>query len=122
MIQLRTVLTPADNCGAKKIKVIHVYGGDKKNYARIGDIIAGVVDQADPSGIVKDSEKVRVLVVRAKKEIRRNDGTYIRFDNNAGVIIDNAGNPRGTRVFGPIAREIKDKGYSKIASMAKEVV
>ncbi|HNP89212.1 MAG: 50S ribosomal protein L14 [Microgenomates group bacterium ADurb.Bin219] len=122
MIQLRTVLTPADNCGAKSIKVIHVYGGSKRTYGSVGDVVAGVVDQALPTGVVKDAEIVRVVIVRTNKEFSRKDGTYVRFDDNAGVIIDKTGNPRGTRVFGPIAREIKEKGYSKIASMAKEVI
>jgi len=122
MIQLRTILTPADNCGAKRLRVIHIYGGSKRRFARVGDVVGAVVDQADPNGIVKDSEKVRVLIVRTKKEFRRPDGSYIRFDDNAGVIIDKAGNPRGTRIFGPIAREIKDRGYNKIASLALEVL
>jgi len=123
MIQLRTILTPADNCGAKALRVIHI---DKKGsrvfYGKIGDIVTAVVDQAIPMGIVKNSEIVKALVVRTKKTIRRKDGTYVRFDDNAGVIIDKDGNPRGTRIFGPIAREIKDLGYSKIVSQAKEVV
>lgn len=122
MIQLRSVLTPADNCGAKFIKVIHIYGGSKRTYGHVGDIVAGVVDQALPTGVVKDAEIVRVIIVRTKKEFVRKDGTYVRFDDNAGVIIDKTGNPRGTRVFGPIAREVKEKGYSKIVSMAKEVI
>jgi len=122
MIQLRSILTPADNCGAKRLRVIHIYGGSKRKFARVGDVVGAVVDQADPNGIVKDSEKVRVLIVRTKKEFRRPDGSYIRFDDNAGVIIDKDGNPRGTRIFGPIAREIKDKGYNKIASLALEVL
>jgi len=122
MIQLRTILTPADNCGAKHLRVIHIYGGSKRRFAKIGDVVGAVVDQADPNGVVKDSERVRVLVVRTKKEFRRPDGSYIRFDDNAGVIIDKDGNPRGTRIFGPIAREIKDKGYNKIASLALEVL
>jgi len=122
MIQLRTILTPADNCGAKRLRVIHIYGGSKRRFARIGDIVGAVVDEADPNGIVKDSERVMVLVVRTKKEFRRPDGSYIRFDDNAGVIIDKDGNPRGTRIFGPIAREIKDKGYNKIVSLALEVL
>jgi len=104
------------------LKVIHLYGGFKRKYSQIGDVVLAVVDEALSTGMVKDSEKVKVLIVRTKKEIKRRDGTYIRFDDNAGVIIDNAGNPRGTRIFGPIPREIKEKGYSKIASMAKEVV
>ena len=122
MIQLRTILTPADNCGAKRLRVIHIYGGSKRRFARVGDVVGAVVDQADPNGIVKDSEKVRVLIVRTKKEFSRPDGSYICFDDNAGVIIDKAGNPRGTRIFGPIAREIKDRGYNKIASLALEVL
>jgi large subunit ribosomal protein L14 len=122
MIQLRTILTPADNCGAKRLRVIHIYGGSKRKFAKIGDVVGAVVDRADPNGIVKDSEKVRVLIVRTKKEFRRPDGSYIRFDDNAGVIIDKDGNPRGTRIFGPIAREIKDKGYNKIVSLALEVL
>lgn len=122
MIQLRTALTPADNCGAKVLRVIHVYRGSKRRYGYIGDIVAAVVDKSIPAGVVKDSEIVRVLIVRTKKEYRRKDGTYIRFDDNAGVIIDTAGLPRGTRVFGPIAREIKDLGYNKIVSLAKEVL
>jgi len=122
MIQLRSILKPADNCGAKRLRVIHIYGGSKRRFAKIGDVVGAVVDQADPNGIVKDSEKVRVLIVRTKKEFRRPDGSYIRFDDNAGVIIDKDGNPRGTRIFGPIAREIKDKGYNKIASLALEVL
>jgi len=122
MIQLRSILTPADNCGAKRLRVIHIYGGSKRKFARVGDVVGAVVDQADPNGIVKDAEKVRVLIVRTKKEFRRPDGSYIRFDDNAGVIIDKDGNPRGTRIFGPIAREIKDKGYSKIVSLALEVI
>jgi len=122
MIQLRSILKPTDNCGARKLRVIHVYGGSKRRYGKIGDVVMAVVDQVSPTGVVKDSEKVKVLIVRTRKEIRRNDGSYVRFDDNAGVIIDNAGNPRGTRIFGPIAREIKDKGYSKIVSLAKEVV
>lgn len=122
MIQLRTILTPADNCGAKKLRVIHIYGGSKRTSGTVGDVVAAVVDEADPNGVVKDSEIVRVVVVRVKKETRRPEGSYIRFDDNAGVIIDKDGNPRGTRVFGPIAREVKDAGFNKIASLAKEVV
>lgn len=121
MIQLRSVLKSADNTGAKLLKVIHINGGSKRYFGKIGDIVTAVVDQAIPSGMVKDSEIVKVLIVRTKKELRRRDGTYIRFDENAGVIIDKNGNPRGTRIFGPIPREIKDLGYTKIASLAKEV-
>lgn len=121
MIQLRSLLTPADNCGAKSLRVIHIYVGFKRKTGTLGDIVMAVVDQADPNGLVKDSEKVRVVIVRVSKEVRRPDGTHIRFDDNAGVIIDKEGNPLGTRVFGPIAKEIKDKGFNKIASLAKEV-
>lgn len=122
MVQLRSILVPADNAGAKRLRVILVHGGSKRRFGRIGDIVTAVVDQADPDGVVKDSEIVKALIVRTKKEKRRNDGSYIRFDDNAGVIIDKDGNPRGTRIFGPIAREIKEAGYSKIASLAKEVI
>jgi large subunit ribosomal protein L14 len=121
MIQLRTILTPADNTGAKRLRVIHIYRGFKRTTATVGEVVAAVVDQADPNGVVKDSEIVRVVVVRTKKEVRREDGTYIRFDDNAGVVIDKDDNPRGTRVFGPIAREVKDAGFNKIASLAKEM-
>lgn len=122
MIQLRSVLTPADNTGAKRLRVIHVYGGSRRRFAHIGDIVNAVVDQADPQGVVKDSERVRVLIVRTRKEFRRPDGSYIRFDDNAGVVIDKTGNPLGTRIFGPIAREVKEAGYAKITSQAAEVV
>jgi len=122
MIQLRSILKPADNSGAKRLMVIHLYGGSRRRFSRIGDIVLAVVDQATPSGVVKDKEMVKCLIVRTRKERRRDDGSYIRFDDNAVVIIDKDGNPRGTRVFGPIAREIKDKGYAKIASLAPEVI
>lgn len=122
MIQLLTILVPADNSGAKKLRLIHVYGGSKRKYARIGDLVGLVVDQAEPTGVVKDSEYVRAVVVRTKKETSRPDGSYIRFDDNAAVVIDKEGNPRGTRVFGPVAREVKEKGYAKIASLAIEVL
>jgi large subunit ribosomal protein L14 len=122
MIQLRTILKPADNTGAKRLRVIHVYGGSKRRFGHIGDVVAAAVDRADPQGVVRDSEIVRVLVVRTRKEHRRPDGSYVRFDDNAGVVIDKDGNPRGTRIFGPIAREIKDKNYTKIASLATEIV
>ena len=121
MIRLRTILTPADNTGAKKLRVIHIYKGFKRETGSVGDIVAAVVDQADPNGLVKDSEIVKVVIVRTKKAIRRPDGSWIRFDDNAGVVIDKDGNPRGTRIFGPIAKEIKDAGFSKIASLAKEI-
>ena len=122
MIQIRSILKPADNSGAKRLRVIHVYGGSKKRFGRIGDTVAAAVDQADPHGVVKDKEIVKVLIVRTKKELRRSDGSYIRFDDNAGVIINKEGLPRGTRIFGPIAREVKELGYAKIASLAPEVI
>jgi len=122
MIQLRTILTPADNSGAKKLRLIHIYGGSKRKYARIGDLVGAVVDQADPTGVVKDSEYVQAVVVRITKQYGRPDGSYIRFDDNAAVVVDKEGNPRGTRIFGPIAREVKERGYAKIASLAQEVL
>ncbi len=121
MVRLRTILKPADNTGAKKLRVIHIYKGSNRKTGSVGDIVAAVIDQADPNGVVKDSEIVRVVIVRTKKEVRRPDGTFVRFDDNAGVIIDKDGNPRGTRIFGPIAKEVKDAGFSKIASLAKEM-
>ncbi len=123
MIQHKTKLVVADNSGAQMMSVIHIYGASKQKFARIGDIVQCVVIKADPQGIVKDDELVKVVVVRTRKEFGRADGSYIRFDDNAGVVIDDrvAKNPRGTRVFGPIARELKEKGFDKIASMAPEV-
>lgn len=121
MIQLRSVLKPADNSGARLLKVIGIPGSNKK-VARIGDVVNAVVDRSTPNGAVVDSEKVKVVIVRTRKEIGRKDGTYVRFDDNAGVIIDSQGNPRGTRIFGPIAREVREAGYSKITSLAQEVV
>jgi len=121
MLQLRSKIKPADNCGAKDLMVLHVYRGFRHRKASIGNVVLAVVKAAIPTGLVKKKEKVRVVIVRTKKEIRRDDGSYIRFSDNAGVIIDSQGNPRGTRIFGPIAREIKDAGFTKIASMAKEV-
>jgi len=122
MIQLRTVLVPADNTGAKKLRLIHIYDGSRRRRAGLGDVIRVVVDGADPNGMVKDSEVVEAVMVRVRKEARRVDGSYIRFDDNAAVIIDKEGLPRGTRIFGPVAREIKDKGYNRIASLATEVL
>jgi large subunit ribosomal protein L14 len=123
MIQRRTKLVVADNSGAQIMSVIHIYGASKQKFARLGDIVQCVVKKADPQGIVKDDEMVKVVVVRTHKELQRRDGSYIRFDDNAGVVIDNDKdkNPRGTRVFGPIARELKEKGFDKIVSMAAEV-
>lgn len=123
MIQLRTILVPADNTGAKRLLVIHLDGSWKRSVAYVGDVVTAVVDRADTNGIVKDSEIVKAVIVRTRKEKRRKDGSYIRFDDNAAVIIDaKTGEPRGTRVFGPIAREVKEKGFNKIASLATEVI
>lgn len=124
MVQNRTILKVADNSGAKALQVIHIFGGSKRKYGYIGDVLNCVVKGASSDGTVKDSQIVKVVLVRTRKEKRRPDGSFIRFSDNAGVIIDTAQdkNPIGTRVFGPIAREIKDKGFSKIASMAIEVI
>jgi len=121
MIYPQTMLTVADNTGAKKIMCIRVLGGNKK-YAKIGDTIIGVVKEALPNMPVKRSDVIRAIIVRTKKSIRRQDGMYIRFDDNAAVIVNMDNNPRGTRVFGPVAREIRDKNYSKIVSLAPEVL
>ena len=124
MIQQRSILVPADNSGAKELTVIHVFGGSRRKFGSIGDIVNAVVKTASPTGQVKDGQIVKAVVVRTKKEVRRADGSYVRFSDNAAVVIDNPKdkNPLGTRIFGPIAREIKDKGFDKIASMAIEVV
>ncbi len=123
MMQHRSMLKVADNTGAKKLQCIRVLGGYKKRYGQIGDIITCVVKEATPHGMVKKSEVVHVVVVRQCKEIRRADGTYIRFDENAGVIVDRkTKEPKGTRIFGPIARELRAKGFQKIISLAPEVL
>lgn len=124
MIQHRTMLKSADNSGARILQVIHIFGGSKRKFGYIGDILNCVVKQASSTGQVKESEIVKVVLVRARKEQKRSDGSYVRFSDNAGVVIDNAKdkNPRGTRIFGPIAREVRDRGFAKIASMAVEVV
>ena len=124
MIQSRSILSSADNSGAKQLIVIQIYGGSKRKFGSIGDVIHCVVKEAAPNGQVKDSEMVKAVIVRTKKEIKRKDGSYIRFSDNAAVVIDNAKdkNVRGTRIFGPIAREVRDKGFAKIASMAVEVL
>jgi len=123
MVQRKTSLVVADNCGAQVMTIIHIYGASKQDFATLGDIVQCVVKKADPNGIVKDDELVKVVIVRTHKEYHRRDGSYIRFDDNAGVVIDNPKdkNPRGTRVFGPVARELKEKGFDKIVSMAEEV-
>ncbi|HLD91794.1 MAG TPA: 50S ribosomal protein L14 [Patescibacteria group bacterium] len=121
MVQLRSFLNPADNSGAKRLMIIGVPGRIGK-IATLGDVVLCVVKGSDPNGAVKDHEKVKVLIVRTKKEVRRFDGTYVRFDDNAGIVIDKQGMPLGTRVLGPIAREVKEVGFNKIASLAREVV
>ena len=124
MVQHRTMLTVADNTGAKILQVIQIYGGSQHKFGYIGDILGCVVKKALPHGQVKKGDKVKVVLVRARKETKRQDGTYIRFSENAGVIIENpeSKNPVGSRIFGPIAREVKDRGFAKIASLANNVV
>ena len=121
MIYPQTMLTIADNTGAKKIMCIRVLGGNRK-YGKIGDTIIGSVKDAIPNMPIKKSDVVRAIIVRTSKTIRRTDGMYIRFDDNAAVIVNLENNPRGTRVFGPVAREIRDKNFSKIVSLAPEVL
>ena len=121
MIYPQTILTVADNTGAKKVMCIRILGGNKK-YAKIGDTIIAVVKEAMPNMPIKRSDVIKAIVVRTKKTIRRKDGMYIRFDDNAAVIVNADNNPRGTRVFGPVAREIRDKSFSKIVSLAPEVL
>lgn len=121
MVQLRSILVPADNSGAKSLMIIGISAKIGKT-ASIGDVVRCVVHGADSAGVVKDREKVQVVIVRTRKEIARKDGTYVRFDDNAGVVIDKQGMPRGTRILGPIAREIKEVGYTKIGSLAREVI
>lgn len=123
MIQLRSILTLADNSGAKRIRVVLIHGAWKRKYGHVGDMVTAIVDQADSTGVVHDSEVIKAIIVRTKKALHRPDGSYIRFDDNAGVIVDpKTGEPRGTRIFGPIAREVREKGYAKIASLAPEVI
>jgi large subunit ribosomal protein L14 len=123
MIQARTKLKVADNTGAKVIQCIRVLGGSKKRYGRVGDLIIGVVKEAEPRREIKEHQVVRAVIVRTKKEIRRKDGTYVRFGDNACVIIDpKTGDPKGTRIIGPIAREVKEKGLEKVAALAEEIV
>lgn len=123
MLQVRSLIKIADNTGAKIVNVFSVNGKNARRFAGVGDIVAGSVRQAAPGGQVKKGDKVYALIVRTKKEIRRKDGSYIRFDENAGILVDKEkGEPRGTRIFGPVAREIRDKGFNKIVSMAPEVI
>ncbi len=122
MIQQESVLNVADNSGAKKILVIRVMGGSNRKKGSIGDVVIGTVKEAIPRADVKKSEIVRAVIVRTKKEVRRRDGSYIRFDDNAAVLISKDNEPRGTRIFGPVARELREKGYMKIISLAPEVL
>jgi large subunit ribosomal protein L14 len=122
MVGLRTILDVADNSGAKRISVIKVLGGSAKRYGRIGDVIVANVKEAIPEGSVKKGDVVRAVVVRTTKELRRSDGSYIKFDRNAAVLINEQNNPVGTRIFGPVARELREKQFTKIISLAPEVV
>ena len=122
MIQMQTMLNVADNSGARKVQCIKVLGGSKRRYAGLGDVIICSVKEAALNGSVKKGDVGRCVVVRVKKEVRRKDGSYIRFDQNAAVLIDNSGAPKGTRIFGPVARELRDKKYMKIVSLAPETL
>ena len=122
MIQQESYLKVADNTGAKEIKCIRVLGGSKRKYGNIGDVIVASVRKSTPGGTVKKGEVVKAVIVRSVKGVRRSDGTYVRFDENAAVLIKDDKNPRGTRIFGPVARELRDKDYMKILSLAPEVV
>lgn len=121
MVQHRTRMIVADNSGAKIVQVIQPLGGSGKRKATLGQLVVAVVKEADPEGQVKKKEIIRALIVRTKKERRRKDGSYIKFDDNAAVMVDKDGNLRATRIFGPIAREVREAGYNKIVSLAKEV-
>ena len=122
MIQQETFLKVADNTGAKEIKCIRVLGGSKRRFGNIGDVIVASVRKSTPGGTVKKGEVVKAVIVRSAKGVRRNDGTYVRFADNAAVLIKDDKNPRGTRIFGPVARELRDKDYMKILSLAPEVI
>ena len=122
MIQEESYLRVADNTGAKEIKCIRVLGGSKRKFGNIGDVIVASVRKSTPGGTVKKGEVVKAVIVRSAKGVRRNDGTYVRFDDNAAVLIKDDKNPRGTRIFGPVARELRDKDYMKILSLAPEVI
>jgi len=122
MIQQQTMLTVADNTGAKKIMCIRVMGGSFRRYANIGDVIVAAVKDASPGGVVKKGDVVKAVVVRSAKGMRRSDGSYIRFDENAAVVIKEDKSPRGTRIFGPVARELRERDFMKIVSLAPEVI
>lgn len=122
MIQVQSMLKSADNTGAKEMMCIKVLGGSRRRYANVGDIIVASVKQATPGGVVKKGEVVKCVIVRTKKGLRRPDGSYIKFDENAAVILKEDNNPRGTRIFGPVARELRDKDFMRILSLAPEVL
>ena len=122
MIQMQTLMKVADNTGAKELMCIRVLGGSRRRYANIGDVVVASVKKAAPGGVVKKGDVVKAVIVRSAKGIRLDDGTYIRFDENAAVIIREDKNPRGTRIFGPVARELREKDYLKILSLAPEVL
>lgn len=122
MIQQQSMVTISDNTGARKARCIKVLGGTRRRYARPGDTIVVAIRDALPGGNIKKGEVARAVIIRTKKEVRRKDGSYIRFDQNAAVLINEAGEPRGTRIFGPVARELREKRYMKIISLAPEVV
>ena len=122
MLQQETQLKVADNSGAKKVKCFKVLGGSKRRYAGVGDIIVCSVREAEPNSSVKKGDVVKAVIVRTKRYIKRSDGSWLRFDGNSCVIIDDKGNPKGTRIFGPVAREVRDRGYIKISSLAPEVI
>ncbi len=122
MIQQETELLVADNTGAKLVKCFKVLGGSRRRYAHVGDTIVCSVKEADPKGVVKKGEVIKAVIVRTKSYIRRPDGSLLRFDNNSCVVIDDKNNPRGTRIFGPIAREVREGGFVKISSLAPEVI
>jgi large subunit ribosomal protein L14 len=122
MIQMQTMLKIADNSGARTARCIHVLGGTRRRYAHLGDIVVVAVQDAIPGGAVKKGDVARAVIVRTRKEFRRKDGSYIRFDDNAAVLIEPTGEPRGTRIFGPVARELREKNFMRIVSLAPEVI
>jgi len=122
MIQLLTNLKVADNTGAKIIECIHVYGGSRRKWGQIGDIIMGVVKEGEPRRLVKKHDKVRAVIVRQRRAFRRKDGSYVRFDDNAAVILEQGKDPKGGRIFGPLPRELKEVGFDKLANLAEELV
>ncbi|PKK91425.1 MAG: 50S ribosomal protein L14 [Candidatus Wallbacteria bacterium HGW-Wallbacteria-1] len=122
MLQNESRIEVADNTGAKELLVIRVIGGSRRKYARLGDLVKAVVKSAIPNGVVKKGDKVKAVLVRTNRETRRRDGSYIKFETNSAVIIDDAGNPKGTRIFGPVARELRERKFMKIVSLAPEVI